>query len=147
MERAYDRGSYAKYLRGRYLLPLFFLGKGSGLSKWIHKSKLDAIVEKMVDAEQPQSNKDKVMWIKNMWISGKVWQIPEIQEILLPVRVEPCHTSIMSQEHEEMFVCVGGKKIKASVEDEPSVLSPIRFYLGFTIRGPVLFKVPHMSGQ
>ncbi|CAI5671807.1 unnamed protein product [Oreochromis niloticus] len=38
MEKAFERAGYAKYLRGRYLLPLFFLGKGSGLSKWIHKS-------------------------------------------------------------------------------------------------------------
>ncbi|KAK5893314.1 hypothetical protein CgunFtcFv8_006198 [Champsocephalus gunnari] len=51
MEQAFETTKYAKYLRGRYLLPLFFLGKGSGLRKWIHKSKLDAIVEEKVHAE------------------------------------------------------------------------------------------------
>ncbi|XP_071316041.1 sterile alpha motif domain-containing protein 9-like [Trachinotus anak] len=153
MEEAYERAKYAKYLRGRYLLPLFFLGKGSGLSKWIHKSRLDAIVERKVDTEladeQDERSKKKVRQINDMWINGEVWQVPEIQDILLPVRVEPCHSSMTSQEHEEqeVFVCVGEKKIKAStaVKLDTSEF----FYLGFTIRGPVLFKggVPHMSGQ
>ncbi|XP_040887815.1 sterile alpha motif domain-containing protein 9-like [Toxotes jaculatrix] len=141
MEKAFDRAKYAKYLRGRYLLPLFFLGKGSGLSKWIHKSRLDAIVERNVDAALDD---ERLGWINDMWISGEVWQLPEIQDMLLPV-------SLMPQEHEEqeVIVRVGEKRIKASVEQESPVRSPKLFYLGFTIKGPVVFRVgvSHMSGQ
>ncbi|XP_044038959.1 sterile alpha motif domain-containing protein 9-like isoform X2 [Siniperca chuatsi] len=157
MEEAFERAKYAKYLRGRYLLPLFFLGKGSGLSKWIHKSRLDAIVEQKVDAEladeQGKRMKEKWRRINKIWIKREVWRVPEIQDILLPVQVEVSHSTTMPMEHEKkkVFVCAGGKKIMATTEVEPdaSALSPLLFYLGFTIQGPVIFKAgfPPMSGQ
>ncbi|XP_026208196.1 sterile alpha motif domain-containing protein 9-like [Anabas testudineus] len=156
MEKAFET-NYAKHLRGRYLLPLFFLGKGSGLSKWIHKSKLDAIVEKTVDAELDADEKvqKKVERINDMWIEGTVWQLPEITNILLPVNIEPCQgpTTQAPEEDKEqqVLVCAGGQKIKATTEAvrEASAHIPMRFYLGFTIRGPVVFSVgaPHMSQQ
>ncbi|XP_041842053.1 sterile alpha motif domain-containing protein 9-like [Melanotaenia boesemani] len=145
MEGAFERRGYAKYFRGRYLLPLFFLGKDSGLSRWIHKSRLDAIVERKVDAElvnvQNKTQKKKKR-INDLWFSGKVWHVPEIKDILFPVSVEPCKPSATDKD-EEMFVCAGGKKIKArtaSEADGPSQ-SPMLFYLAFNIRGPVIFKV------
>ncbi|XP_037615192.1 sterile alpha motif domain-containing protein 9-like [Sebastes umbrosus] len=142
MEKAFE-GARAKYLRGRYLLPLFFLGKGSGLSKWIHKSRLDAIIEEKADAnlaDEPYTqNKKKWGLINEMWINGDVWRVSEIQDILLPVRID---STTMPQKHDEVFVCVGGKQIVATVEAEPdaSTLSPMLFYLGFTIKGPVLYR-------
>ncbi|XP_078132262.1 sterile alpha motif domain-containing protein 9-like isoform X2 [Sander vitreus] len=150
MKKAFERAEYAKYLRGRYLLPLFFLGTGSGLSKWIHKSRLDAIVEKKVDAElaDDHDKRAKKKWkrINEMWINGDVWRVPEIQDMLLPIQVELCHSPNMPQDHgkEQVFICVGGKKIMATTEveqPEAPVLSPMLFYLGFTIQGPVVFKV------
>ncbi|KAK9521865.1 hypothetical protein VZT92_019841 [Zoarces viviparus] len=142
MEKAFGN-SVAKYLRGRYLVPLFFLGKGSGLSRWIHKSRLDAIVENEVDAElageQDESDEEKLRRINEKWITGDVWRIPEVEDMLLPVRVE--HTPTMPQEHEEeeVLVCAGGKKIKVKVVEPCSALSTMLFYLGFTIQGPVVF--------
>ncbi|XP_039678938.1 sterile alpha motif domain-containing protein 9-like [Perca fluviatilis] len=150
MEKAFERAEYAKYLRGRYLLPLFFLGTGSGLSKWIHKSRLDAIVGKKVDAElaDDHDERTKKKWsrINEMWINGDVWRVPEIQDMLLPIHGELCHSPNMPQEHgkERVFLCVGGKKIMATTEveqPEAPVLSPKLFYLGFTIQGPVVFNV------
>ncbi|XP_031160207.1 sterile alpha motif domain-containing protein 9-like isoform X2 [Sander lucioperca] len=150
MKKAFERAEYAKYLRGRYLLPLFFLGTGSGLSKWIHKSRLDAIVEKKVDAElaDDHDERTKKKWrrINEMWINGDVWRVPEIQDMLLPIQVELCHSPNMPQDHgkEQVFLCVGGKKIMATTEveqPEAPVLNPMLFYLGFTIQGPVVFKV------
>ncbi|XP_069374627.1 sterile alpha motif domain-containing protein 9 [Paralichthys olivaceus] len=136
MEKAYERTKYAKYLRSRHLLPLFFLGKGSGLSKWIHKSRLDGIVENTVDTELAGEghppNLEKESRINEMWMTGEVWQVPEIQNILLPVRVE----------HNEggVFVWARGRKIKVSTEVESgdSRWSSMRFYLGLNIKGPVV---------
>ena len=106
MEEAYERSIYAKYLPSRCLLPLFFLGKGSGLSKWIHKSQLDAIVEQTVDAElageNDPTNLEKASRIENMWSNGDVCQVPEIQNILLPVSQSAPHLSLLhsaSQPH------------------------------------------------
>ncbi|XP_047450721.1 sterile alpha motif domain-containing protein 9-like [Mugil cephalus] len=150
MKEEFERAKYAKYLRGRYLLPLFFLGKGSGLSRWIHKSKLDVVVERMVlDKLKAQTDKrnKKMRMFHDVWIKGEVWHHPRIRAMLLPVQVEPCNSSTTSQRHEEVFVCVGEKKIKAKVEEKVygPPLSTMLYYLGFTIQGPVVFRVgaPH----
>ncbi|XP_047450840.1 sterile alpha motif domain-containing protein 9-like [Mugil cephalus] len=156
MENSFERAKYAKYLRGRYLLPLFFLGKGSGLSRWIHKSKLDVVVETMVldkleaqtdEEEEKEQQKKKMRLFHDVWIKGEVWHHPQIKELLLPVQVEPCNSSMTLEEQEEVFVCVGEKKIKARVEEkvDERPLSTILYYLGFTIQGPVVFRVgaPH----
>ncbi|CAJ1085908.1 sterile alpha motif domain-containing protein 9-like isoform X1 [Xyrichtys novacula] len=148
MEKAFEEG-YAKYLRGRYLVPLFFLGKGSGLSKWIHKSRLDAIIEEMVNAEfayqesaLPISlNIRKKRKINELWRTGEVWRIPDIQDILLPVMIEPTLTG-WEKEGCRVFVYVGGRKIQATTEFGPigPTHRPTVSYLGFTIKGPVVFK-------
>ncbi|XP_034053505.1 sterile alpha motif domain-containing protein 9-like [Gymnodraco acuticeps] len=156
MEQAFETTRYAKYLRGRYLLPLFFLGKGSGLRKWIHKSKLDAIVEKKVHAElsdeQGERTKEKWMRIHEMWITGDVWRIQEIQDMLSLINVEPCQSPLSPQDHKMVYVLAGGKKIEAKTRvypDDDSAPGPMLSYLGFTIQGPLVFRVrdPQMSGQ
>ncbi|XP_053272099.1 sterile alpha motif domain-containing protein 9-like [Pleuronectes platessa] len=141
MKEAYERSSYAKYLRSRYLLPLFFLGEGSGLSKWIHKSRLDAIVEQTVEAELAGENNptdlEKTRRIENMWRNGDVWQLPEIQNILRPVREEDI----------KELVCAGWWK--ENVEPEDPTLSATLIYLGFNIKGPAPFivRVPHVNND
>ncbi|XP_062239456.1 sterile alpha motif domain-containing protein 9-like [Platichthys flesus] len=143
MEEAYERSSYAKYLRSRYLLPLFFLGKESGLNKWIHKSRLDAIVEQTVDAmlagENNPTDSEKQSLIEHMWNEGDVWQLPEIQNILRPVMVHD----------NKVDVCAGGWKEKVSTEVEPKDPTLSTIYLGFNIKGPVLVKVgvPHVNND
>ncbi|XP_014884695.1 sterile alpha motif domain-containing protein 9-like [Poecilia latipinna] len=152
MQKAYDK-VYDNYLRGRYLLPLFFLGKDSGLSRWIHRSRLDAAVENRVETElanKPRDtnrNKMKRKKINDMWDSGEVWQLPQIQEMLQPIQME---TMQQSGGDEKMFLSVGGKiirKYQCQVHHvhESGTLSPKRFYLGFNIRGPVIFKVEDYS--
>ncbi|XP_036001958.1 sterile alpha motif domain-containing protein 9-like [Fundulus heteroclitus] len=139
MEKTYDN-VYGKYLRGRYLLPLFFLGKGRGLSRWIHRSRLDAVVQRHVETEsdndpsEPNPNKTKRKKINHMWKSGDVWELSEIQNMLQPIQIET------TQEEAKVTVCAGGKKITSRIDDKP-LKSPVRFYLGFNIRGPVVFYV------
>ncbi|KAK5618898.1 hypothetical protein CRENBAI_008468 [Crenichthys baileyi] len=146
MEKAYDN-VYSKYLRGRYLLPLFFLGKGSGLSRWIHKSRLDAVVERTVDTElgtdlsDPNSNKTKRWKITDKWNSGEVWQMSEIQKMLQPVQIEN-FTVKQSREEAKVSVGFGGKQKSArECQSGRSAENSVRFYLGFNIRGPVVFEV------
>ncbi|XP_008433492.1 sterile alpha motif domain-containing protein 9-like [Poecilia reticulata] len=154
MEKAYDK-VYDKYLRGRYLLPLFFLGKGSGLSRWIHRSRLDKVVEIRVEtqlAKKPRDtnrNKIKRKKINDIWNSGEVWQLPQIQDMLQPIQME---TMQQSGGDEKMFLSVGGeiiRKYQCQVHHvhESGTSSPKLFYLGFNIRGPVIFKVEDCSDK
>ncbi|KAM9717417.1 sterile alpha motif domain-containing protein 9-like isoform 1-T2 [Menidia menidia] len=136
MSEAYKRAKYAKYLRGRYLLPLFYLGRGSGLNRWVHRSRLDAIVEAKVDAETsntPINSEEKRKEINYLWSSGKVWQIGKIQEILQPVKLESVTT-----EENEVFFYAGGMKIRDRADNEPEQ-GPV-FYLCFNIQGPLVFS-------
>ncbi|KAF7229875.1 sterile alpha motif domain-containing protein 9-like [Nothobranchius furzeri] len=141
MEKAFDDSWYAKYLQGRYLLPLFFLGKGSGLSKWVHKSRLDAIVEKSVNTGLDEEV--RMSEINRMWISGRVWHLPEIKHILQPVKTEPLFSSQNHEEEEKVFVCVGGNTIPVCMESkiDCSPESTAFFCLGFNVKGPIVFKV------
>ncbi|MEQ2168210.1 hypothetical protein GOODEAATRI_011962, partial [Goodea atripinnis] len=139
MEKAYDN-VYSKYLQGRYLLPLFFLGKGSGLSRWIHKSRLDEVVERTVDTElgnDPKRNKTKRRKINDMWKSGKAWHLQKIQTMLQPVQIKTIKMQ-QSGKEAEVVVWVGGKAITARAECKcgRSAVSS-GYYLGFNIRGPV----------
>ncbi|XP_068444393.1 sterile alpha motif domain-containing protein 9-like [Clinocottus analis] len=144
MERSFER-SDAKYLRGRYLSPLFFLGKGSGLSRWIHKSKLDEIVgnevDRELDGEKNTSMSEKWKRINGKWTNGDVWRIPEVEDMLLPVRVKPHSTyTMLLLLEEQVLVCAGGRKIMVTKEVEPDLTpSPMLYYLGFNIKGPVVF--------
>ncbi|CAB1416894.1 unnamed protein product [Pleuronectes platessa] len=141
MEEAYERSGYEQYLQSRYLLPLFFLGEGSGLSKWIHKSRLDAIVEQTVDAmlagENNPTDSEKQSLIEHMWRNGDVWQLPEIQNILRLVREEDI----------KELVCAGWWK--ENVEPEDPTLSATLIFLGFNIKGPAPFivRVPHVNND
>ncbi|KAK5623342.1 hypothetical protein CRENBAI_015621 [Crenichthys baileyi] len=143
MEHAYDN-IYGKYLQGRYLLPLFFLGKGSGLSRWIHKSRLDEVVECTVEPQlgnDPKRNKTKRRKINDMWKSGKAWRLQEIQTMLQPVQIKTIKMQQTGKEA-EVVVCVGGKTITARRECKcsRSAVNSGHFYLAFNIRGPVVFK-------
>ncbi|PWA19802.1 hypothetical protein CCH79_00015843 [Gambusia affinis] len=68
---------------------------------------------------------------------GKVWQLPEIQDMLQPVQME----ATQSGEDHEVFLSVGGKKIRKSLCQVDHVSESKRFYLGFNIKGPVIFEV------
>ncbi|KAM8900594.1 sterile alpha motif domain-containing protein 9-like [Spinachia spinachia] len=144
MEKAYMT-SDAKYHRGRCLLPQFFLGKGPGLSRWIHKSRLDKIVENEVNkelAESVESAHEKWERFNKKWISGDVWRLLEIQHMLLPIQLKLPNSPTMPQKQEKEEVYAQGTKITAETTPGPySALSTQLFYLCFTIQGPVVFQV------
>ncbi|KAA0725526.1 Sterile alpha motif domain-containing protein 9 [Triplophysa tibetana] len=110
MSQSYEN-LYQKYLHGRYLVPLFFLGKGSGLQRLVRKlckTDLDLLTEGDENAEVRclQRINGEVKHLK-------VYAVKDGQKI----QVTPHN--------------------KASVHREGEV----SFYLGFTIEGPVAFNI------
>ncbi|XP_076018743.1 sterile alpha motif domain-containing protein 9-like [Genypterus blacodes] len=136
MKTAFD-SKYDKFLRGRYLLPLFLLGKGCGLNKWVHKSRLDQILE-----ESPLTKASEPRWVREevieMWSSGKVWKNSHIRAILLPVRVLQSQP-LEEDKPDEVLVWIGGNQMIVT-RDQPDAQVPKFVYLGFTIEGPVAFS-------
>ncbi|XP_026116257.1 sterile alpha motif domain-containing protein 9-like [Carassius auratus] len=107
------KSKYQKYLRGRYLVPLFFFGKGKGLERLVHTSKLNqTALELLTEGDE----------------SVKIKDLPRVNGQVRGHRV---------------FAIRREKQIKLTPHDPSSVCKPglVSFYLGFTIRGPVAYNI------
>uniref|UniRef100_A0A8C1YFP7 Sterile alpha motif domain-containing protein 9-like n=1 Tax=Cyprinus carpio TaxID=7962 RepID=A0A8C1YFP7_CYPCA len=112
MCESYKR-KYQKYLRGRYLVPLFFFGKGKGLERLVHVSKLhQTALELLTEGD------------------GRV-EIKDLPRVNGQIR------------NHKVFAIRREKQIKVSPHDPSSVCKPgqVSFYLGFNIRGPVAYNI------
>ncbi|XP_071390717.1 sterile alpha motif domain-containing protein 9-like isoform X1 [Centroberyx affinis] len=123
--------AYKKHFRSRYLRPLFFLGKGKGLSRIIHRSILDDIF--------CEGNEDTKQDLNKNW--SKIFKHPRIQERLLKVNgvVRNCR----------VYATFGDSEIEvdANLRDSLWKSGQVSFYLGFTIRGPVAFFIQEKSSK
>ncbi|RXN33918.1 sterile alpha motif domain-containing 9-like protein [Labeo rohita] len=107
------KSKYQKYLRGRYLLPLFFLAKRKGLQRLIYTLKLSQTdLERLTEGDGSEEIKDLQR------INGQV------------------------RDH-KVFAITGEKQIQVTPHDRASVCKQgqVSFYLGFNIRGPVAYNI------
>ncbi|KAF4110486.1 hypothetical protein G5714_007517 [Onychostoma macrolepis] len=111
MRHSYKK--YQKYLCGRYLVPLFFFGKGKGLQRLVHTSKLNQTALVLLNEGD-----------------GSV-EIKDLQRINGQVR------------NHKVFAIRGEKQIQVAPHDPASVCKrgQVSFYLGFTIREPVAYNI------
>ncbi len=112
MSQSYER-KYQKYLRGRYLVPLFFLGNGNGLQRLVHSSKLDEIDLKLLTEGHEHTQDECLQRISGEVNNYKVFTVRDNKQIQI--------TS-----HNRASVCKQGLA---------------SFYLGFNIRGPVAYNI------
>ena len=135
MQESYN-DTYKKHLRSRYLRPLIFLGKGEGLSRLVHRSKIDNLFVEENQMARPEARTDT---IDQKWSSGEVWREPSVQDLLLPVN------GVVRQHR--VFACVDGKEIEVCADQQSKVWKSgdVCFYLGFTIRGPVAYGIQYPS--
>ncbi|XP_052458986.1 sterile alpha motif domain-containing protein 9-like [Carassius gibelio] len=107
------KSKYQKYLRGRYLVPLFFFGKGKGLRRLVHTSKLNQIDLELLTEGDEHADVECLQRI-----NGEV-------------------------KKDRVFAVKDGQQIKLTPHNPSSVCKPgqVSFYLGFTIRGPVAFNI------
>ncbi|XP_071315179.1 LOW QUALITY PROTEIN: sterile alpha motif domain-containing protein 9-like [Trachinotus anak] len=131
MKYSYEH-AYETYLRSRYLRPLFFIGKGEGLNRIVHRKVLEGLfLGQNKEAAEDWSN----------WSDEKIFQDPRVQERLL--RVEGVVRNY------SLYVTIGGTEIKVDVNVRNSLWKPrqVSFYLGFTIRGPVAFGIQTKTAE
>ncbi|CAI5671823.1 unnamed protein product [Oreochromis niloticus] len=119
---------YKKYFRARYLLPVFFIGKGEGVKRIVHRT----IIEKYLKAKPDWSNN---------WKKEEIFRSPDVQELLLRldgvVRNYRVYTRVGSKEIE----------INANLQNSLWKKRQVTFYLGFTIRGPVAFGIQNKTAD
>ncbi|KAI2643033.1 Sterile alpha motif domain-containing protein 9-like [Labeo rohita] len=113
------KSKYQKYLRGRYLLPLFFLAKQKGLQRLIYTSKLSQTdLERLTEGDGSEEIKDLQR------INGQV------------------------RDH-KVFAITGQKQIQVTPHDPASVCKQgqVSFYLGFNIREPVAYNIRYKDSK
>ncbi|XP_023271150.1 sterile alpha motif domain-containing protein 9-like [Seriola lalandi dorsalis] len=124
--------AYKTYFRSRYLRPLFFIGKGQGLKRIVHRKVLEGLFL--------GQNKEEIQDWSN-WSDENIFQDPKIQKHLL--RVEGVVRNY------SLYATVGGTEIEVDVNLCNSLWKPrqVSFYLGFTIRGPVAFSIQNKTTE
>uniref|UniRef100_A0A9J7Y9M9 Si:ch73-252p3.1 n=1 Tax=Cyprinus carpio carpio TaxID=630221 RepID=A0A9J7Y9M9_CYPCA len=112
MHQAFER-TYRKHLRSRYLVPLFFLGKGENLQRLVHKSKVD---QHQMDVLTKGDEKAEIQGFQR--VQGEV------------------------RDH-KVFALRGANQIEVTPHQPASVRRQglVSFYLGFNIRGPVAYNI------
>nr|XP_017212657.2 sterile alpha motif domain-containing protein 9 [Danio rerio]XP_021333748.1 sterile alpha motif domain-containing protein 9 [Danio rerio] len=112
MHQAFER-TYRLHLRSRYLVPLFFLGKGDHLQRVVHRSNIE---QNQMDALTKGDEKA---------------EIQDLQRVQGEVR-----------DH-KVFALRGTVQIEVTPHHPASVRgqSLVSFYLGFNIRGPVAYNI------
>ncbi|XP_044038950.1 sterile alpha motif domain-containing protein 9-like isoform X2 [Siniperca chuatsi] len=123
VQHSYEH-EFKALFQSRYLRPLFFLGKGKGLSRLVHRRVLE------------------ILWIKDAvrdsntnWRNENILKDPVVQEQLL--KVEGVVRNY------RLYATVGGTELEMDVNRRDSLWKSgqVSFYLGFTISGPVAFSI------
>ncbi|XP_077089795.1 sterile alpha motif domain-containing protein 9-like [Siphateles boraxobius] len=130
MRESYEK-SYQKYLRGRYLVPLFFFGEGNGLQRLLHSSKLHPNDSPSESEPHPNDSPD---WLE-LLLEGDVKGLQRISGEV--------------KKNHKVFANRDGKQIQVTPHKPASVYKPgqVSFYLGFNIRGPVAFNIRYVQSM
>ncbi|XP_056318471.1 sterile alpha motif domain-containing protein 9 [Danio aesculapii] len=112
MHQAFER-TYRLHLRSRYLVPLFFLGKGDHLQRVVHRSNVE---QNQMDALTKGDEKAEIQELQR--VQGEV------------------------KDH-KVFALRGTVQVEVTPHHAASVRGQglVSFYLGFNIRGPVAYNI------
>ncbi|XP_062425111.1 sterile alpha motif domain-containing protein 9 isoform X2 [Rhea pennata] len=119
-----------------YKLPQahFYLGKGSGLKKFVHKGKIDQLFSSLPDQE-----------LNSLWQSENIWKEKAVQNLLLSLNGRA--------EDNVIYVDYGSNEtFRVPVQPVPSFLwksgpnvERVSFYLGFSIAGLLAYNTESLS--
>lgn len=132
MKEAFET-KYKKYLQSRDLVPLFYLGRGAGLKRFIHKSKVDHIRERLKTRSPCKEDGQRD--------GGDILKVKAIQDLLICVQG-------VARGY-KTFACVNDQEIEVCPHKLASVWKDglISFYLGFNISGPMAFDIKYRTVQ
>ncbi len=123
LQHSYEH-EFKTLFQSRYLRPMFFIGRGKGLSRNVHRWVLEILWIKYAPKE-PNVN----------WRNESIFKDPIIQERLLEVE------GVVR--NYRLYATLGGTEIELAVNRKNSLWKSgqVSFYLGFTICGPVAFNI------
>ncbi|NXU24441.1 SAM9L protein, partial [Thalassarche chlororhynchos] len=127
------RELYGTLHRSRQPLALFYLAKGSGLNRFVHKGKIDQLFSSLSEQE-----------LNSLWQSGNIWKEQAVQDLLLPLDGRA--------EGKVIYVDYGSNEtFRIPVQPVPSCLlkngpniERVSFYLGFSIAGLLAYNTQNL---
>ncbi|CAM4532986.1 unnamed protein product [Leuciscus chuanchicus] len=129
MSQSYGR-TYQKHLHGRFLVPLFFYGKGEGLQRLVHALKPHQNgSQRLVLSELHQTDPEL---LTEGYESVEVACLQRIDGIVKNHRV---------------FAVRNGQQIEVNAYKQANACKQghMSFYLGFTIGGPVAYNITYQN--
>ncbi|XP_053266394.1 sterile alpha motif domain-containing protein 9-like [Podarcis raffonei] len=131
LKKAFNR-QYWQMCRSKQPIAFFYLGKGSNLSKFIHKGKIDQSVTAKSRGKSRQKMSDE---LSSLWQTGEIWKTEDAKHLLLRLNGK-AEDNIVYVDYgidEDIRipawpVFLGQLKSGRSVER-------VSFYLGFSIGG------------
>ncbi|XP_010295006.1 PREDICTED: sterile alpha motif domain-containing protein 9-like [Phaethon lepturus] len=125
---------YGTLHRSRQPLALFYLAKGSGLNRFVHKGKIDQLFSSLSEQE-----------LNSLWQSGNIWKEQAVQDLLLPLDGRA--------EGKVIYVDYGSNEnFRIPVQPVPSCqlkngpnIERVSFYLGFSIAGLLAYNTQSLS--
>ncbi|KAM6210428.1 sterile alpha motif domain-containing protein 9-like isoform 1-T2 [Sarcoramphus papa] len=127
---------YGTLHRSRQPLSLFYLAKGSGLNRFVHKGRIDQLFSSLSEQE-----------LNSLWQSGNIWKEKAVQDLLLPLDGRA--------EGKVIYVDYGrNETFRIPVQPVPSCLlkngpniEGVSFYLGFSIAGLLAYNTQSLSSK
>ncbi|NXE87880.1 SAM9L protein, partial [Menura novaehollandiae] len=115
---------YGTMHHSRQPLALFYLAKGSGLNRFVHKGKIDQLFSSIPEQE-----------LNFLWQSGSIWKQEPVQDLLLPLdgRVEGNIIYVEYGRNENFRIPV--QPVPSSLVKKDPNIERVSFYLGFSIAG------------
>ncbi|XP_009486154.1 sterile alpha motif domain-containing protein 9-like isoform X2 [Pelecanus crispus] len=125
---------YGTLHHSRHPRALFYLAKGSGLNRFVHKGKIDQLFSSLSEQE-----------LNFLWQSGNIWKEQSVQNLLLPLDGRA--------EGKVIYIDYGSNEIfRIPVQPVPSCvlkngpnIERVSFYLGFSIAGLLAYNTQSLS--
>ncbi|XP_009510531.2 sterile alpha motif domain-containing protein 9-like [Phalacrocorax carbo] len=125
---------YGTLHRSRQPVALFYLAKGSGLNRFVHKGKIDQLFRSLSEQD-----------LNSLWQSGNIWKEQAVQDLLLPLHGRA--------EGKVIYIDYGSNEtFRIPVQPVPSCLlkngpniERVSFYLAFSIAGLLAYNTQSLS--
>ncbi|KAM6111322.1 sterile alpha motif domain-containing protein 9-like isoform 1-T2 [Pterocles gutturalis] len=124
LKRLYDIKRKDVPTRKKRIYTHFFLGKGYGLNKIVHKTKIEKLIPGSLDERRMK------------WLHGTVWNIAEIRAILKRVSGWTKDRNVFIRGHVKEFPI-----LPLHHDSVPPGNENVTFYLGFSFNGLVAFNI------
>ncbi|NXY02456.1 SAM9L protein, partial [Pteruthius melanotis] len=124
---------YGTIHHSRQPLALFYLAKGRGLNRFVHKGKIDQLFSSLPEQE-----------LNSLWQSGNIWKSQTVQDLLLLLfgKIEGNIIYIDCGRNENCRIPVQPVP-SCLVRNDPNV-ERVSFYLGFSIAGLLAYNTQRL---